>query len=43
MPMYKDHMPLLDRIEARGKAYTLVCEAGCTFGIVVLLFLAGMR
>ena len=41
--MYKDHMPLLDRIEAKGKAYTLACEAGCTLAVVLLLFVAGMR
>lgn len=41
--MHKDHMPLLDRIEAKGKLYTLVCEAGCTLAVVLLLFVAGMR
>ena len=43
MPMYKDHMPLLERIESKGKAYTLACEAGCTLAVVLLLFVAGMR
>lgn len=38
-----EHLPLFERIESKGKLYTLACEAGCTFGIVVLLFLAGMR
>lgn len=38
-----EHLPLLDRIETKGKAYILACEAGCTLAVVLLLFVAGMR
>lgn len=41
--MYKERLSLLDRIEARGKAYILACEAGCTLAVILLLFVAGMR
>ena len=41
--MNKEHLPLFDRIEARGKAYILACEAGCTLAVVLLLFVAGIR
>lgn len=38
-----EHLPLLDRIESKGKLYTLACEAGCTLAVILLLFVAGMR
>lgn len=38
-----EHLPLFERIDAKGKFYTLACEAGCTLAVILLLFVAGMR
>lgn len=38
-----EHLPLFERVDAKGKLYTLACEAGCTLAVILLLFVAGMR